>query len=155
MGLFIDAHSNMQRSLDIYEQKLGPNHPDIAFILNNMASIYQDLHKYDNALTFYERALLINEEHLGHEDLEVAQVLHNLAALYFDMGKYLDSLPLYHRAFEIREMLLESDDSDLLSTANKLIILYKTLNMNKEASQLKSKISNSRASHKKICCVLQ
>jgi Tetratricopeptide repeat len=38
-----------QRSLKIYEAKLGPEHPDVATSLNNLALLYQDMAQYAKA----------------------------------------------------------------------------------------------------------
>src|SRR5262249_5022058 len=56
-----------QRALAICEKALGPEHPDTATSLNNLAGLYQDQGNYDKALPLFQRALAISEMVLGPE----------------------------------------------------------------------------------------
>ena len=44
------------------ESVLGPDHPDIAQSLNNLAALYNDRKQYDKAEPLYERALKIRSK---------------------------------------------------------------------------------------------
>ena len=47
------------------EQALGPDHPDVAYPLNNLAILYKEQGKYAEAEPLYQRALRIREQTLG------------------------------------------------------------------------------------------
>jgi tetratricopeptide (TPR) repeat protein len=64
-GKYEEAEPLYQRALDIFEQKLGPNHPHIAFTLHNLANLYRDQGKDQRAEPLYQRALAICEQRLG------------------------------------------------------------------------------------------
>ena len=68
--------------LGIKEKQLGAEQSDIAESLNNLASLYIDQGKYEEALPHYLRALTIMEKLLGVEHPNVAASLNNLASLY-------------------------------------------------------------------------
>ncbi len=70
-GKYEQAEPLYQRALAIYEQALGPEHPDTARSLNNLAILYDDQGKYEQAEPLYQRALAIREKALGpeHPDL--------------------------------------------------------------------------------------
>ena len=51
-----------QRALHIREQQLGPEHPDVASSLNNLANLYCEQGKYAEAEPLYQRALHIREQ---------------------------------------------------------------------------------------------
>jgi CHAT domain-containing protein len=70
----------------------------VATSLNNLASLYQDMGQYAEALPLYRRSLAIREKVHGPEHPAVAGSLNNLARLYQDMGQYADAMPLYTRA---------------------------------------------------------
>jgi tetratricopeptide (TPR) repeat protein len=59
------AESLYQRALAIREQALGPNHPDTAVSLNNLAGLYDSQGNYKQAKPLFERALAIREQLLG------------------------------------------------------------------------------------------
>jgi hypothetical protein len=65
---------------------LGPDHPDVATSLNNVAGLYCTQRQYAQAEPLYKRSLAIMEKTLGPDHPEVAQSLENLAALYRKTG---------------------------------------------------------------------
>jgi tetratricopeptide (TPR) repeat protein len=60
-----DALPLLQRALVIYEQELGPSHPDTANSLNDLAGLYLSQGNYSEALPLYQQALSITEQRLG------------------------------------------------------------------------------------------
>ncbi|MGH8546346.1 MAG: tetratricopeptide repeat protein [Gammaproteobacteria bacterium] len=53
-----------QRSLAIWEQALGPEHPDVALSLNNLAGLYDAQSQYAKSEPLYERALQVFQKTL-------------------------------------------------------------------------------------------
>jgi CHAT domain-containing protein len=80
---------------------LGPDHPNVALSLSNLASLYQDQSRYAEAETLAKRALAIREKVLGPDHPDVAFGLHNLATLYWVQGRYTEAEPLLDRAIAI------------------------------------------------------
>lgn len=54
-------------ALTIYEQQLGPDHPDLAFSLNMLADIYKDQGQFMLATSLYQRALYIWKQVLASD----------------------------------------------------------------------------------------
>ena len=54
-----------QRALTIQERNLGPEHPDVATILNNLGLFYLKQSKSTQAQPLFERALAIWKKTLG------------------------------------------------------------------------------------------
>jgi tetratricopeptide (TPR) repeat protein len=96
----------LQRALAIREQQLGPNHPNTASSLNNLAMLYRAQGKYAEAEPLYQRALAIYEQQLGPHHPDTATSLNNLALLYRAQGKYAEAEPLLQRALAISEQQL-------------------------------------------------
>jgi len=71
----------------IYEKALGPDHPDVAQSLNNLAALYYKQGQYTQAEQLYKRSLAIREKALGPDHPDVAQSLENMAALYRKTGR--------------------------------------------------------------------
>ena len=65
MGDYEKALPLYQRALEIIEKVLGPQHPDVATTLNNLAVLYESMGDYEKALPLYQRALEIREKVLG------------------------------------------------------------------------------------------
>lgn len=59
---YTGAKPLLQRALDIFEQALGPTHPDVATSLNNLAGLYRSQGQYGDAEPLCQRALAIREQ---------------------------------------------------------------------------------------------
>jgi CHAT domain-containing protein/Tfp pilus assembly protein PilF len=123
-GQYTAAMPLAERALAIREKVLGPEHPDVAESLNNLANLYGELGNYSQAEPLHQRALAIAEKVLGPEHPDVARSLNNLAALYRDMGNYSQAEPLYQRALAIYEKVLEPEHLAVAISLNNLAGLY-------------------------------
>ncbi|HKD13481.1 MAG TPA: tetratricopeptide repeat protein, partial [Candidatus Angelobacter sp.] len=70
-----------RRALAIQEKVLGPNHPDVAASLNNLAMLLFFKADYAGAEQLLQRALAINESALGTNHPATRNVRDNLTAL--------------------------------------------------------------------------
>ncbi len=89
-------------ALHVAVQEVGPNHPNVATSLNNLAELYRTQGKYAQAEPLYKRSLAIMEKALGPDHPDVATSLNNLAVLYHAQGHYAQAEPLYKRSLSIR-----------------------------------------------------
>jgi tetratricopeptide (TPR) repeat protein len=83
--------------------ELGPEHPDAAAILDNLAWLLHDQGALAEARPLLERALAIREQQLGPEHRYTATILNNLAGVLHDQGALAEARPLLERALAIRE----------------------------------------------------
>ena len=75
----------------IREKVLGPDHPSTALSLNNLAALYDNQGKYDEAESLYQRALAIREKVLGSDHPDTAETRNNLAVLHSSIGETMAS----------------------------------------------------------------
>ena len=66
-GKYTEAVLIAKEVLAIREKALGPDHPDVAQSLNNLAGLYDSLGDYAKAEPLYKRSLGIWEKALGPE----------------------------------------------------------------------------------------
>ena len=102
-----------ERALTIDQGRLSPVDALLATDLNNLAELYGDTGRYEQAEPLYQRALAIREKTLGGEHPDVAQSLNNLANLYRATGRYAQAEPLLKRAMTITEKTLGPEHPDL------------------------------------------
>ena len=76
-----EAEPLMRRALAIDEKSYGPEHPNVATHLNNLAHLLQDTNRLGEAEPLMRRALAIDEKSYGAEHPTVAIDLNNLAAI--------------------------------------------------------------------------
>ncbi len=82
--------------------ELGPEHPDVAQSLNNLAALYQAQGRYAEAEPLYKRSLAILEKALGPEHPDVAQSLENYASLLRETKREDKAEEMETRAHAIR-----------------------------------------------------
>ena len=91
-----------KKALEVAEKNVGPNHPDVATSLNNLAELYRTQGQYAQAEPLYKRALAINEKALGPNHPDVAWILENMAPLYRATDRQREAEKLEERAAAIR-----------------------------------------------------
>ncbi len=101
-GRLSEAAPFYERSLVIWEKKLGAEHPQVATSLNNLAMLYQAQGRYAEAEPLYKRSLAIGEKALGPEHPNVAGSLENYSALLRETGRGSEAVKLEARARAIR-----------------------------------------------------
>jgi tetratricopeptide (TPR) repeat protein len=82
-GQYAEALPLAQRALSIREKELGPDDPDLASSLENLAALYSTQERYADAEPLYKRSLAIRERILGPEDPGLAPSLNDLALIYY------------------------------------------------------------------------
>ena len=70
-----------RRALAIDEASLGPDHPNVAVGLSNLAALLRATNRLAEAEPMFRRALAIDEASLGPDHPNIAIRLSNLAAL--------------------------------------------------------------------------
>ena len=133
LGAYGEAAPLYKRALRIREKSLGPEHPDTAAGLNNLAVLYRHQGRYDEAEPLYVRAVAILEKALGPEHPNTAQSLSNLAELYRRQARYDKAEPLFERALESTEKALGPEHNKTAQILNNLAGLYKSQGRYSEA----------------------
>ena len=64
-GRYPEASGPAGEALSLAERLFGPEHPDTAMSLNNLAELYRAQGRYGDAEPLHRRALAIREEALG------------------------------------------------------------------------------------------
>ncbi len=89
-----------RRALSIQERSLGPDHPQLANTLNNLAAMLDQQGKFTESEPLQRRALAILEKGLGPLHPDTAATLTTLAVSLDRQGKLVESEQTYVRAVE-------------------------------------------------------
>ena len=81
------ARALHERALTIREAHLGPDHPDTATSLNNLALVLADQGDHDAARTLHQRALAIREARLGADHPDTQRSREDLAAVVAELDR--------------------------------------------------------------------
>ena len=135
-GDYAAAEPLYRQALDLSRRVLGPEHPDTATALNNLASLYKSQNRYADAWPLYQQALAVNEKALGPDHLSTGVSLNNLGSLLDDLGRYAEAEPLYARGLAIREAVLGPAHTDTAQSLSNLGMVYSSQGRYAEAAPL-------------------
>ncbi len=119
-GHFDTALQEFQRALALREKALGPNAPETATSLNNLAATLLAKDDPRGALPLLQRALAIREKSLGPESAPVSSTLSNIGSTLDALGRPQEALPFHARALAIREKVYGPEDVQTATTLNNL-----------------------------------
>jgi tetratricopeptide (TPR) repeat protein len=146
LAVFQDSQGQYQQSLTlrrsalaIYEAALGPDHPDTATALANLAATYGSLGQHAEALPLEQRALAVTEAALGPDHPDTAIGLGNLAMTYWSLGRHGEALPLEQRALAVTEAALGPDHPSTANRLSNLAATYGSLGRHGEALPLEQR----------------
>lgn len=134
-GMREQAKPLYEKSLNIKEQHLSPDHPDIASGLNELAILYYAEGEYQKVEALLQRSLAILEKTLGKDHFAVAGCLNNLARLYEKQGKLAEAEPLLYRSLAIKEHALGQNHPSVAGSLNNLASLHQAQGKNQQAEQ--------------------
>mmetsp|Transcript_17966 Transcript_17966/g.33717 ORF Transcript_17966/g.33717 Transcript_17966/m.33717 type:complete len:394 (+) Transcript_17966:134-1315(+) len=98
-----DALRLYAKALAILQQVHGPQHADVAAVLNSMAGAKEAQNHVEEALNFYDRALSIREKVLGPTHFYVAMTLDSIANLKDRLEQTEEAVQIASRSLSIWE----------------------------------------------------
>ena len=119
-GRYSEAEPYAKEALKLVTEEFGPNDPNTAALLDNLAFLYYTQGHYAEAAPLYQRSLAIKEKALGPEHPDVAQSLETYAALLRQIARTDEAERMEARVKAIRAASQELAASDIV----KIIVTY-------------------------------
>jgi tetratricopeptide (TPR) repeat protein len=130
------AEAMFRRALAIDEASYGPDHPDVATDLNNLAGVLRDTNRLPEAAVMFRRALAIDEASYGTDHPEVATDLNNLAGVLQATNRLPEAEAMYRRALAITEASYGPDHPTVSTGLNNLAGVLQATNRLPEAEAM-------------------
>src|SRR5262249_12092844 len=108
-GRYRKAEPLYKEALGRAEKFFGPDHPEVAYVLNDLGVLYKYAGRFPEAGRHYRRALAITKRHLGLDSSMAATLYHNLGGLEHSRGRYAKGEPFARRSVAIRARQLGPD----------------------------------------------
>ena len=112
-GRYPEAIEQLERAVEGMTSLVGPHHPDLGVLLNNLASNHRHLGRYEEALATYDRIASLFAAAHGPNHQQVGQVHLNRGTVLADSGRLQDSIAAYDRAEEILHEAVGPDHPDV------------------------------------------
>ncbi len=135
-GLYEQAALWYQQCLKVSKKRLGEEHSDVAFSLNNLALLYDTQGRYSDAEHLYQQALELWRRLLGEEHFWVALILNNLGLLHYHQERYSEAEPLLRQAIELDKRILGEEDLGFATDIHNLGLIYRAQGRYLEAEPL-------------------
>jgi len=136
-------NAQYQKSIDLaedairaMEKEYGPEHLNVAAMLNNLAALYKIKGKYAEAHKLYSRALVIYEKRLGLDNYYAAKVWNAIGDNYQIRRKYPEAEKSYKNSQLILEKNFGSGNPNTSVLLSYLGSLYKDQRKYKEAEDM-------------------
>ncbi|HLL03443.1 MAG TPA: serine/threonine-protein kinase [Myxococcaceae bacterium] len=129
------AQLHYERALALRMKILGPMHPEVAAVVNNLGLALQAQAESEQARAHFERALAIREKALGATHPMVANVLNNLGSVLKNMGQLAQSRTYYERALALQEQTLGPNHPMVANSLNNLGLVLLDLTQYPEAQE--------------------
>ena len=102
LGMLSEAEEYLSRCLSIREQsdRMGPQHPDTLKSMDNLATVYVQQRRLDDAKALYLRCIEGRETRLGINNVETINAKSNLASLYQQQHQFLEAEKLFRDCLE-------------------------------------------------------
>ncbi len=113
-----------ERARQLYESKMGREHPDTLTSMNNLATAYADAGRLDEAVKLHEETLKLRKKKLGQDHPNTLMSMGNLAVAYMETDRLDKALPLLEKTFEAFHRKQGKDHPDTLTSMNNLARAY-------------------------------
>ena len=135
-GRYQEAKEQFTQALALREKLLGPEHPESASTLKELANVSWWLGHYEQALAESERALALKTKALGPEHPETIAALNTSAGILRDVDRFDEARERLERVLALREKILGPDHPQVSTSLANLSIALGDMGRYEEARQL-------------------
>jgi nephrocystin-3 len=125
-----------RRSVAIFENIKGPDHPELAIALNSLALTLQALKRWDEAEPLFRQSLNILEKDQRTDPESLAAPLNGLGLLLLYTRRASAAEPYFRQALAIQQRVHGDDHPSLAPTINNLAMLCLATGQVQEAANL-------------------
>ena len=141
---FVEAEPRYLEALRILRRVRGPEHPDVAAILNNLGVLNRMHGQYPEAEHYLKQSLSIKEAAHGPVHPDVALTVTNLAQLHVAKGDYQSAASLFERSVRIHELTNGLNDLPAAHTLEAYADVLRKLRRDGEADRLQRRAEDIR-----------
>lgn len=143
------AEPLLRLAINIREQVLGTDAPDVAQALQKLADLCSDLGRFEEAEPLYERSLEVLRRVPGANP-QLGRSLTNLANLYRTQGRHQLAETFYRQAIELQQRMLGNDHPELAGSMTNLAALHIRAGEDSDAQPLLERALEIYRSHYQV-----
>jgi tetratricopeptide (TPR) repeat protein len=110
----------LTEALEVAQRKMGEDHPICLSMMDNLAELYDQQKRHDQAEAQFRKVLALRQKKLGEEHPDVLTTMHGLAIAVEHQGRREEAKELLRRVIEVRKRVQGVDHPDLASAQESL-----------------------------------
>ena len=119
-GIYGEAKTFFNSSVEIATALHGKKHPELAFLLNNRGMLFRELCDYGKGLKDLRLALEIDMEALGPDNPSTISDMNNLGLLLMDTGDFAEAKLNFEKALKVGEKIFSKRHHQVAVFCNNL-----------------------------------
>jgi len=154
LGVLLDRmgeHDNgaeyMLRAMNIREELLPADHPEIAQSYTSVGAVYGDKGDYGKELEYLQKSLQILTSLYGNNHEDVALAYANLREAYLSLGQQEQALKCGWKAFRIRRCILGQKNQSTINSLAKIGLVYEEQSIGKALFYLRKALALQKEAH--------
>lgn len=145
LGDYDQAEDYYRKAEKGLEQVYGDKpHPEMAAFYDEYALLYDNMGKYEKALSLLEKALKIKEQTLKREHPDIVQSYGSIGLIYYELTKYDEALSNLNEALEIADKIWSGSFSFKADIYNNLGLVYRNKGNYQKAEEFYNKALDIR-----------
>jgi non-specific serine/threonine protein kinase/serine/threonine-protein kinase len=144
LGNYPEAQRQLERSVELFDANLGPDHPDTLRGKSSLAYLYGAQAKYDQAERLSLDVVKSQAARLGANHPDTLTSKNDLAQQYRAQKKYDQAEPLYLQVIQADTATLGADHPETLRARNNLAALYRDQGQYDKAEPLYADVVRAR-----------
>ncbi len=144
LGHYPEAQRQLERSVELFDANLGPDHPDTLRSKSSLAYLYGAQAKYDQAERLSLDVVKSQAARLGANHPDTLTSKNDLAQQYRAQKKYDQAEPLYLQVIQADTATLGADHPETLRARNNLAALYRDQERYDKAEPLYADVVRAR-----------
>lgn len=135
-GDYPEAEKLLLQLRPLREKILGNKHPDYAWSIYSLASLYSRMRQNEKAETLYLEFIAVREKIFGKEHPDYALAVYYTANFYKDIRQFKKAETFYLEAIAIQEKVQGKEHPDYLISLNNLGVMYWIMGQYEKAEPL-------------------
>jgi tetratricopeptide (TPR) repeat protein len=139
---YATALSKATEALRLAQEAFGDSDPHTLTSMNNLAVVYNDLGRYDDAEPLMVKALQRTKDLFGERSTDTTSCMSTLASVYVHQGRYELAESLYAGALKLLRELKGDRDPETIKSLSNLAFVYEQEGRYKDAENLSRQASS-------------
>lgn len=127
LGNFAEARTTLETALEVTRASVGPEHPDVGWVLYQLGWLAFVEGKVFEARGLYEEVIDLFEASMDPDDPNLVAPYNDMAVVLTELGELDEALAMHEKVLDVRERTLGLDHPSVASTHDNMAVVLNDL----------------------------